>query len=197
MIDILHYYVTFLCSLRILCQGLPAQVSLVLEFLAGGYVVPTVLALVALLRWFEGPRAAERFANQQAVLRGLLAALIAWGLAVLLGLACSWVLHDAPAMQAVAGWGCWHGTPYPSSAAAIGFALGAALWRRDWRWGLAACLAAGLWAVAQVCCGLRYPLDVVIGAALGAGLAWLLGTASWLEKPFGALIRLARHLMLA
>jgi membrane-associated phospholipid phosphatase len=197
VIDILHYYVTFLCSLRTLCQDLPAQVSLVLGFLAGGYVVPTLLAVMALLRWFEGPRAAERFANQQTVLRGLLTALIAWGLAVLFGLACSRVLSDAPAMEAVGGWGCWHGTPYPSSAAAIGFALGAALWRRDWRWGLAACLATSLWAVAQVCCGLRYPLDVVVGAALGAALAWLLGAMAWWERPLGALIRLARRLMLA
>lgn len=197
MTDGLHFYVTFLCFLRTLCQGLPEEATLVLRMLAGGYVVPTALALVALVRWFEGVRAADRFANQQIVLRGLLAALAAWGLAALAGFALRQALSGPRWEQIVDGWTCWLGFPHPSPAAAVGFALGAALWQRDWRWGLGVCLATGMWAAAQVCCGLRYPLDVVAGTALGAGLSWPLVRMAWLERPLGTLIRLARRLMLA
>ena len=82
-------------------------------------------------------------------------------------------------------------------AAAIGFAVGATLWRRDWRRGLVACLMTGLWVVAQVSCGVRYPMDAIVGTLLGTGLGWLLGAIAWLDRLLGALVRLARRLMLA
>lgn len=197
MIDVLHFYVTFLCFLPTLWRALPAPANQVLGFIAGGYAAPTALMLATLARWFEGSRTADRLANQRAVLRGLFAALAAWGLAALAGLALRQVLSTPTWEYTVGGWACWLGPPCPSPAAAAGFALAAGPWRRNWRWGLALCLATGLWATAQVCYGLRYPLDVVAGAALGAGLAWLLEAATWLERPLDALIRLARHLMLA
>jgi membrane-associated phospholipid phosphatase len=197
MINVLYSYVTILCFLRFLFQGLPAQADLALALLARGYAVPTGLALAALIRWFEGPGASDRAANQREVLRGLIAALVAWGLAALIGLA--WKLGlSHPAWEPVLSeWTCWHGPPYPSPAAAVGFALGTMLWRLDWRWGLGYCLAAGLWTGAQVCYGVRYPMDVIIGTVIGAGSAWLLGYVARLDRPLNALIRLARRLMLA
>nr|HID14579.1 hypothetical protein [Anaerolineae bacterium] len=195
-INIIFSYVTIFCYLYIHFQGLP-QVKWWLGFLAGGYVVPTALALAALVRWFEGPTATDRVANQQAVLRGIVAALVAWGLAALIGLAWRLGLSDPGWEQVLSVWPCWQGPPFPSPAAAVGFALGATLWRRDWRWGLGYCLATGLWAVAQVCRGLYYPMDVVVGTVLGAGLAWPLASADWLDRPLGAFIRLARRWMLA
>jgi hypothetical protein len=197
VIDVAYSYVTILCFLRILFQELPAQVNPALAFLACGYFVPAGLALAVLVRWFEGPGIADRATNQREVLRGLVAALVAWGLTALIGLAWKLGFSDPAWEPVLSEWTCWHGPPYPSPAAAMGFALGATLWRRDWRWGLGYCLATGLWTGAQVCYGLRYPMDVVIGAVIGAGLAWLLGYVAWLNQPLNALIRLARRWMLA
>ncbi len=197
MIRVLHYYVKILCFLHTNFQELPDRANLVLESLAGGYVVPTGLALAILIYWFEGPTAADRLANQRVVLRGLVAALAAWGIAALSGLAWRQGLADPELAQAFSDWMCWQGLPSTSMAAAVGFALGATLWRGDWRWGLGIFLATGLWAGTQVCCGYHYAMDVVVGTVLGAGLGWLLGLADWLDRPLDALIRLARRLTLA
>lgn len=194
---VLEAYVRTLCFALAPFQELPALAELVLQFVAGGYVVPTALALVILFSWFEGETAADRLANQQTVLRGLMTTLAAWGLAAL----CGSILRHAlssPELQQTAGlWACWQGPPAPSAAAAVGFALGATVWRQDWRRGLGIFLITGLWAIAQVCCGFHYPLDVVAGATIGTALGWLLGAAGWLNRPLDALIRLARRLMLA
>lgn len=197
MTQVLYYYITLLCSLRQLFQALPAQVNLVLGFLAGSYLVPTGLMLATLVYWFEGATATERAANQRLVLRGLVAALVAWGAAMLAGLAWRQGLSGPEWAQAVGGWACWQGPPLPSLAAAVGFALGTTLWRRDWRWGLGYCLATGLWAMAQACYGLFYPSDVIVGTVIGAGLAWLLGYAGWLDRCLDGVIRLVRGLVLA
>lgn len=194
--DLLYSYTKALGFLELLFRELPA-IRPVLRFLAEGYAVPMALMLGVLVRWFEGPRAADRLANQRAVLRSLLAALAAWGLAALVGLAWRQILSAQVIEEMNIQWPWWHGLPAPSSAAATGFALAAGLWQRDWRWGLGFCLMTGLWATAQVCDGLRYPLDVIVGTALGVGLAWPLGMATRLERPLDAIIRLARRLMLA
>ncbi len=196
MIDVLRLYIMALCFLHAISQDLSPQASLALRVLAGNYVVPTALALIAVAYWFDGENDAARQANQRAVLRGALAALIAWGLATLIAVGLRQVLSGPELDRVVGNWACWHGLPYPSPAAAVGFALGAALWRRDYRWGTGICLATGLWATAQVCQGVRYPLDVVIGTALGAGIAWLLGMVAWLERPLDGFVRVAHRLML-
>lgn len=197
MTQVLYYYITLLCSLRQLFQVLPVQVNLVLSFLASGYLVPTGLALATLVYWFEGATATERAAHQRLVLRGLLAALIAWEAAMLAGLAWRRGLNNPEWAQVISELACWQGPPLPSFAAAVGFALGTTLWRRDWRWGLGYCLATGLWAIAQVCYGLCYPADVIVGTVIGAGLAWLLGYADWLDRYLDGVIRFVRGLILA
>lgn len=200
MITVLYSYVTIFCTWRVLLQDLLdklPQVKLALEVLAGGYVVPTALALMALVRWFEGTTVAERAANQRAVLRGLLAAPAAWGLAAAIGLAWRGGLSDPGWEYAFSGWTCWQGTPFPNLAAAAGVALGAAAWRQDWRWSLRCFLVTGLWAGAQVCLGLYYPMDVVVGTFLGAILGWPLSAVGWLDRRLESFIRLARRWMLA
>jgi hypothetical protein len=200
MIDILYSYVTIFCTWRVLLQDLTdklPEVSLALEVLAGGYVVPTALALMALVRWFEGTTVAERAANQRAVLRGLLAALTAWGLAAAIGWAWQEGLSDPGWEYVLSDWTCWQGTPFPNLAAAAGVALGAASWRQDWRWSLRCLLATGLWAGAQACLGLYYPVDAVVGTFLGAILGWSLSTVGWLDRRLEMFVRLARRWMLA
>jgi hypothetical protein len=62
---------------------------------------------------------------------------------------------------------------------------------------MVACVMTGLWVVAQVSCGVRYPMDVVVGTLLGTSLGWVLGAIRWLDRLLGAFVGVARRLMLA
>lgn len=194
---VLEYYVTLPPFPYDLVQALPVQAGAVLKLLSTGYVIPTALALLVLTRWLEGATVADRLANQRAVLRAVGAALFAWGLAALGSLAWRQALSITDVEWALDDLAEWHGPPAVSVAAAVGFALAAVLWRRDWHWGLAVLLMTGLRVGAHVCCGFRYPLDVVVGALLGAVLGWLLGSGVWPDRFLNVLIRPLRRWMLA
>lgn len=199
MTDVVYTYVTIFCAWRLLLRDLLErlpEVQLALDVLADGYLIPLALALITLVRWFEGKTEADRAANQRAVLRGLLAVLAAWGGTALISLAWREGLRDPGWARVFGGWLCWQGPPCPSLSAAASVALGATVWRRNWRWGLGCLVAGGAWAGAQAGLGLHYPMDVVAGTVVGVVAAWLLG-AAWLERPLGAFIRLARRRMLA
>ncbi|HTM57612.1 MAG TPA: phosphatase PAP2 family protein [Candidatus Udaeobacter sp.] len=73
---------------------------------------------------------------------------------------------------------------FPSSHAANAFALAVILSRRWWRAAPLFFLLAALVAFARVYLNRHYPSDVVAGAALGAGLAWLaaLGVDRWRRR---------------
>jgi hypothetical protein len=191
---VVRFYVTAFCFLEISCQALPEPVTLVLEFLAGPYAIPTALALSLVVYWFKMGTTADRAASQRTVLRGLLAVIFAWALAALVGLAWRQGMGE---MQFGDRIECWRGLPSACPAAAVGFALGATLWRHDWRRGLVACLLTGMWVVPQTLCGAGYPMDIVVGTLLGTSLGWLLGVMRLLDRLLGALVRLARRLMLA
>jgi xanthine/uracil permease len=197
MTDALDFYVSLFCSQRRLVQGLPEIMSRLLGTLAGWYLVPAVLALVAFVYWFTGARAGDRAINQRVVLRGLLAALIAWILALAVKVVWLQVLSGPQWKEIVGEWACWQGPPSACPAAAVGFALSATLWGRDRRLGLGCSLLVCLWGVAQVFYGVRYPLDVVVGTVIGVGLAWWLGAMAWLDRRLDALIDLPRRWMLA
>lgn len=197
MTDFLGFYVSLFCSQRMLIQGLPDVMSRLLRTLAGWYLVPAGLALVAFIYWFTGATAIDRAGNQRVVLRGLLAALTAWILTLVVNVVWLLVLRGPQWKEIASAWVCWQGPPSACPAAAVGFALSAALWRRDWRVGLGCSLAVCLWSVAQVFYGVRYPLDVIVGAGIGVGLARWLGSMAWLDRQLDALIDLARRWMLA
>jgi hypothetical protein len=197
MTDVLDFYVSLFCSQRTLVQGLPEVMVRLLGTLAGWYLVPVGLALVAFMYWFTGATAVDRAVNQRVVLRGLLAALTAWILTLVVEVVWLLVLSGPQWKEIVDECACWQGPPSACPAAAVGFALSTVLWRRDWRLGLGCSLAVCLWSVAQVFYGVRYPLDVVVGAVIGVGLAWWLGSMAWLDRRLDALIDLARSWMLA
>lgn len=191
---VVRFYVTALCFLEISCQTLPLPVVDVLEFLAGPYAIPTALALALVVYWFKMGVMADRAASQRVVLRCVLAAFFAWGLAELVELAWQQGIGGSRFVETL---DCWRGSPSACPAAAVGFAIAATLWRHDWRRGLFACLLAGVWVVTQTFCGGRYPMDVVVGTLLGASMGWLFGVLRLLDRLLGVLVRLARRLMLA
>ncbi len=199
-IDILYTYITIFCAWRIPFQDFlikVPQANLALEILVGGYLVPIALALMTLVRWFEGETVADRTANQHAVLCGTLAALFAWGLAVLVALTWEQALSDPGWEQVLSHWTCWHGPPFPNVPAAAGVALGSAAWRRNWRWGMACFLVTGFGVSAQAALGHYYPMDIVVGMVIGASLGWLVGISTRLNRLLGVFIRLARSWLLA
>ncbi len=200
VIDILYTYVIIFSSWYTLLQELlekMPQVNLALRVLASGYIVPTALAMMVLARWFKGTVVAVRAANQRALLRSLLAALIAWGLAIAVGLLWQGWLSDPNWARMLSEWAGRQNAPFPNLAAAAGVALGAASWRQTWRWSLGCLLATGLWAGAQVCLGFYYPMDIVVGSLIGAIVGWLFGSMTWLNRLMGVFVRLARRWMLA
>ena len=200
VIDIVYTYVTIFCSWRVLCQDLLMRLpeaNLVLETLAGGYLIPIALALMTFVRWFEGETDADRTANQHAVLCGTLATLFSWGLSMSVGLAWAKGLSDPGWKHVMGNWTCWQGVPFPNVAAATGIALGAAQWRRNWRWGLGCFLVTGFWVSVQAALGLYYPMDVVVGMLIGASLGWLIGASARLNRLLRVFIRLARRWLLA
>jgi hypothetical protein len=196
MIDVLDFYVSLFCDQRALVQRLPDVLNRLLGTLAGWYLVPIVLALIVCIYWFAGA-AASRAANQRSVLRGSLAALVAWVLTIVIRIVWLLVLRGPQWEEVVGGWTCWQGPPSACPAAAVGFAVSATLWLRDWRLGLGSSLAVCLWTVAQALYGVYYPLDVIVGAAIGIGLAWWFRSMGWLKRPLDVLIGLLRRWMLA
>jgi undecaprenyl-diphosphatase len=76
---------------------------------------------------------------------------------------------------------------FPSDHATAAFAIAMAIWLRSRRWGAVAFVMAGLLALSRVAVGTHYPLDVVVGAALGMGAALVL----WIPAIRTPLDRLA------
>jgi undecaprenyl-diphosphatase len=74
---------------------------------------------------------------------------------------------------------------FPSDHATGAFAIAAAVWAHDRRWGAALTALAILLAVGRVAIGVHYPSDVIAGAALGIAAALLVtrGPARrWLDR---------------
>jgi hypothetical protein len=193
---IAHFYVTFLCSFRAglsdTLAGLP-WLNLTVELIAAQHLVPVLLLAALLAAWFEGGSRERRAVRQRALLRAMLGALLAWAVASLIGVQTrAWLQQTA-----IADASCWIGAPFPSIATAAGFALGAALYRADWRWGLGCLALVALWTMARVARGLCYPLDVFTGALIGVVPGWILGWAGWLESPLDSVVRFLRRMALA
>lgn len=67
-----------------------------------------------------------------------------------------------------------HGYSFPSGHTASAFAAAGVLWQRSPKWcGAAALLVAVLIALSRIYLGVHYPSDVLGGALIGSGIAWL------------------------
>jgi hypothetical protein len=192
------FWVAFLCSWRAsLTEALAALpwLNVIVSFIAGQHLVPSLLLAAGLAAWFEGGSKELRAIRQRALLRAVVAGGLGWGLALLLGSqATLWLGREWDGMADAA---CWIGLPFPSLAASAGFALGAALWRADWRWGLSCLALVSLWVAARAARSTCYPLDVLAGALIGLIPGWIVGWAGWLERPLDAVVRFLRRMALA
>lgn len=150
------------------------------RLLLNDYFVPTVLALALLALWFEpknrpglrNPAGLEKD-NRQAVLTASLSAALANALLKVINL-----LYFRPRPFAGHAVNLLFYRPsdssFPSNAAALGFAIAAGVWfyNRAWGWRLLA--LAALFGLSRIFGGVHYPCDVLAGAALGWGSAWLI-----------------------
>lgn len=141
------------------------------RLLLNDYFVPTILALALLALWFESSVLDRQ--NQRAVLAATLSAALANALLKGLNLL---YFRPRPFAQHTVNLLFYHPTDssFPSNAAALGFAIAAGVWfyNRAWGWGLLA--VAVLFGLSRIFGGVHYPLDVLTGALLGWGSAYVI-----------------------
>ncbi|MCK6624135.1 MAG: phosphatase PAP2 family protein [Anaerolineae bacterium] len=168
------------------------------RLLLNDYFVPTVLALMLLALWFEQKnlpglkdRESLKNYNRQAVLTASLSAALANALLKIINL-----LYFRPRPFAGHAVNLLFYRPsdssFPSNAAALGFAIAAGVWfyNRAWGWGLLA--LAALFGLSRILGGVHYPFDVLAGAVLGWGSAWLIRRQQRLvEKLLGLIEKTA------
>jgi len=169
----------------------------VMRLLVNDYGLTTLMSLGLVALWFEGKEQAQRRRNQRVVLMAILSLLAA---NVLLK-ACNLIyFRPRPFTFHPVNLLFYHPTDssLPSNAATVGFSLAASVWLGNRRAGLGFILAALLFGLARVFCGVHYPGDVLAGALLGGGVACLLSRQS---RRFGLLfsflLDLARRMCLA
>lgn len=111
--------------------------------------------------WYEMP------------IKALLAGALAYGVRSILGelLARPRPFFALSDMQLLVGRETSHA--FPSGHAAVSFALAFVVYRQDRDWGMAFLVLAVLVALGRVFVGVHYPLDILGGAVVGWGAAWI------------------------
>ncbi len=161
------------------------------------YFVPTLLATALLALWFEGKNKIEQQNNQRAVLVAALGAALAN-----VALKITNLFYHRPRPFAGHPVNLLFYQPadssFPSNAAALGFAIAAGVWfyNRAWGWGLMS--IAAIFGLSRIFGGAHFPLDVIAGAGLGWGSAWLIRRQKRLvDTLLGLAVALANKLSLS
>ena len=160
------------------------------------YFAPTILALMLLALWFEGPGPAAQKNNQRAVLAATLSAASANILLKIMNL-----LYYRPRPFASHPVNLLFYQPtdssLPSNAAALGFAIAAGVWFYNRGWGYGMLWIALIFGLSRIFGGVHFPLDVMTGAGLGWGAAWFIyRQKSLVERGVGLVVSLATKLHL-
>jgi undecaprenyl-diphosphatase len=169
----------------------------VMRALVSDYVGPTLQVLGLLGFWFEGRNAGERRENQRAVLRAVVALLVASALVTLCNL---FYFRDRPFRYNEVNLLFYYPTDssFPSNSATVTFSFATIIWLRNRRWGWPLLVLAAGFSLSRVYCGVHYPGDIFAGFCLGASSAWLLTRYGRpLNRLFDLIIGLARRLYLA
>jgi undecaprenyl-diphosphatase len=164
------------------------------RFIVNDYTIPTIIALVAAGMWFAGSTDEERVRYQRAVI--LIALGILFSQALIKDFS---YVYFRPRPFAIESVNLLFYRPSVSSfpsipiAVVFTFAMGARYANKN----IAKILfALGMvYAFARVYAGVHYPSDVIAGAAIGAGMVWLVARLHFVFEPLADLaIRIARRI---
>lgn len=167
------------------------------RLLVNEYFLTTTMALILVIFWFEGQDRDQRERNQRAILRALVALLLA---NIILKLCNLIYFRPRPFVDHEVNLLFYHPTDssFPSNPATVGFSVAIAIWLYNRRLGASLLVLATLFGLSRIYCGVHYPLDVIAGALLGALSAYLVvRKGGFIDPLISLIIRTGRRLYLA
>jgi len=167
------------------------------RLLVNEYFLTTLMSLILLAFWFEGRDQAQRERNQKAVLRAIIALLIA---NIVLKLCNLVYFRLRPFATHEVNLLFYEPTDssFPSNPATVGFSIATAVWLYNRRLGAVLLVLATLFGLSRIYCGVHYPLDVIAGALLGGLSAYLVvRKGGFFDPVISLVIRTGRRLYLA
>ncbi len=182
-------------------NGLAGRWSLfdrVIQFLMNDYALTTALSALLVVLWLRGRTPREREADQSAAVCAIVALLLASaavkGLNLLFFRLRPFTAHDGVHLL------FYHpsDSSLPSNSAAVAFAFATGAARRGRGLGTLGIGLGSILGLSRVIGGVHYPLDILAGAALGAGAVLLVWRYSrWLSPLVRGVRGMARLLLLA
>lgn len=171
--------------------------DLFIRFVVNDYTIPTIISLIAGGLWFAGATDEERQRNQRAVI--LIALGILFSQALIKDLAAIYFRPRPFAMEPVK---LLFYRPsvssFPSIPIAVTFTFAMGAWHANRRIGKILFALGILYAFARVYAGVHYPSDVIGGAAIGAGMVWIVARLRFVFEPLAnVMIRVAQKFYLA
>ena len=177
--------------------GAAPVVDAAAELAASDYLAPAILAFALIVLWF-----AER--DSRARVRQQVGALVALSSMGLSGLAVfilnMFYFRPRPFVELDVNLLFYEPTDssFPANSAAAAFGIAFGIWGVNRRIGWFAIGVAGSYGLARVYAGVHYPLDIIAGAAIAAGVTFLVFRISRLAMPvLVGVIRCLRVLRLA
>ena len=161
------------------------------------YAVPTAMSLAAVALWFAGSTPQERLRNQRGVIFAALAILLCNALIKDLS-----YIYFRPRPFATETVKLLFYRPsvssFPSIPVEVAFCFAAGAWYADHRCGMWLGALGSLYALSRVYAGVHFPSDVIAGAALGAGMVYIIVRLGFAFVPFADwAIRVAQRLKFA
>ena len=168
-----------------------------MRLLVNEYFLTTIMSLILVIFWFEGQDRDQRERNQSAILRALIALLIA---NIILKLCNLIYFRPRPFVDHEVNLLFYRPTDssFPSNAAVVGFSVATTLWLYNRRLGALLLVLATLFGLSRIYCGVHYPSDIIAGALLGALSAYLVvRKGGFIDPVINLIIRTGRRLYLA
>jgi len=168
-----------------------------MRLLVNEYFLTTTMALILVVFWFEGRDRDHRERNQRAMLRAVVALLLA---NIILKLSNLIYFRPRPFDGYEVNllfYKSWDSS-FPSNPATVGFSVATAVWLYNRRPGTLLLVLATLFGLSRIYCGVNYPLDVIAGALLGGLSAYVVvRKGGFIDPVVNLIIRTGRRLYLA